>query len=565
MRKRDIYKYALVTMVASALFGCATNRADVKPLNLNEMSSVISEENQSSKEDISLDKSSVGDSEKMLSDEEDNAILDEAVPTASEPEKNAAGKMGAVSNPSDVKKSYEKFLANEEPVIIESYRLFGDLHSAFFNYEEKDGQAYLLSEIIHRILAEDNELNVKAIKYAYIDSMDKGSEQLLVSITTDWGDEEFSSGQNYTDYKFVVNNVEGQLKLLYENEEVFRYAVTINKYGYISTGTYSGFASDEYEYRILTEDGWNFVYGETFEAGNCLTPLKLFWDWEPVEVNLESLCEDGGAVWSYRFEEEGDANMTYSYAFWNDEGGPEYGPSVEEKLYGKNSPYRKAFEDAGVTIYTMSEVGDMISKREKELGITNKITDADEPEWNEIKDISAIIDAANKKTVSKAADNKIIDIDSNILKYRNIRYSDFVNMTGNEAEFYHNCYFISSIPDSSYEIVFLGGWNDNTFEAYLDDDSVGYMLQGKLKDFVNSDRSEIALDKIIEDLGVVSYEYREGGGTIYYVSDNYVRLNIDTGSDGKADMFMDVDIDPNRANVIKLDSCVYLYWNEEPM
>ena len=39
----------------------------------------------------------------------------------------------------------------------------------------------------------------------------------------------------------------------------------------------------------------------------------------------------------------------------------------------------------------MSEIEDIISKREEELGITDEIKEADEPEWIEIKDISGLI------------------------------------------------------------------------------------------------------------------------------------------------------------------------------
>lgn len=498
-----------------------------------------------------------------FTDQKDETIDDDAVPTTSEPGMNKTEDIRTSESSVDKKELYAKFLANEETVFIQSYRLFGSLHDILFD-KNKYEQDFLLSEIVQKILGEDSELYVKEIKYAYINPMDEGAEQLLVLITTDWGDLESSSGQSYTDYKLVVNYVDGKLILLYENEDIFRYAVTINKYGYISTGSYSGLASDEYEYRILTEDGWKFVYGESFEADNYLTPLTVLQNEQMMEVNLETLRDDGGAAWIYRLEEEGDMDSLCSYAFWNDKGEPEYGPGVEEKLYGKDSPYRKAFEKAGVKFYTMSEIEKMVSQKEKEIGITDKIKNAEEPEWINVKAIAGIINASNKKQISKTKSDKIIELDSSILGYRNIRYSDFYNMTGNEAEFYHNCYFIASIPGTSYEIVFLGGWDDNTFEAFIDDDSLGYMLQGKLKDFAKSVSSEITLDKVKDDLVVVSYEYREGGGTIYYVSDNYVRLNIDSGSDGKADMFMDVAIDPARPNVISLDADVYLYWDEEP-
>ena len=104
-------------------------------------------------------------------------------------------------------------------------------------------------------------------------------------------------------------------------------------------------------------------------------------------MNLESFSEDGGYVWEYCFEENGE--FLYSYSFSSEEK-PNY-VGLEEELYGKNSPYRKAFEDAGVKFYTMSEIEDMISKREKELGITDEIKNVDEPEWIEIKDTSGLI------------------------------------------------------------------------------------------------------------------------------------------------------------------------------
>ena len=234
-----------------------------------------------------------------------------------------------------------------------------------------------MSEIIHRVISEEDDSSVE-IKYTYIVPIEKEAEQLLVAITT-------GSGSPYeTVYKFVIGNVDGKLWLLYECVDHFRYEVSINKYGYIHECKYPGYCPPSDVYKIITEDGCKLIYGETYDCGSLITPLTLYQDGEIKEVNLESFSEDRGYVWEYRFEEEKDALCSYSFV--NEKREPDY-IGHEEKLYGKNSPYRKTFEDAGIKFYEMSEIEDMISKREEELGITDKIKDAGEPKWIEIKDI----------------------------------------------------------------------------------------------------------------------------------------------------------------------------------
>ncbi len=318
-------------------------------------------------------------------------IQDDAVPTASALGTFNTDALPQKANSNVNKELYEKFLANEAPVVINSYNMLGGLSSEILMNEKWNGKAFLLSEFIQILLSEDSDLNVTEIKYSYIDTMDIGAEQLLVSITTSWGDTDFSN-QNYTDYIFVINIIDGQLNLIFEDEAVFRYSVSVNKYGYIRQGSYTGYGSDVCEYRILTEDRWVYIYGEFFDCIH-ITPLKLFQNYQLKEVNLESLQNDGGAVLEYSFEEEGDMDKLYTYAFFNDSFWPDYVP--DELIYAEDSPYSKAFEDAGAKFYKMSEIEDIVSQREDELGVTDKIKNADEPEWFYIKDISSIVGGKN--------------------------------------------------------------------------------------------------------------------------------------------------------------------------
>lgn len=271
---------------------------------------------------------------------------------------------------------FEKFLANEEPVIFDLDN-FSDYVPYVFDYDKENKREYLLSEIIHRVKSEDEYGSSVEIKYAYIFPQEKEAEQLLVSIITG-----VNTAVSYN-HKFVIGNVDGKLWLLYECVDHFREEVYINKFGYIHECTYPGYCPPSNVYKIITEDGCKLIYGETYDCGSLLTPLKMNQDGEKKEVNLESFNEEDGCVWEYWFE---DGELC-SYSFVNENGEPDY-IGHEEKLYGKNSPYRKAFEDAGIKFYEMSEIKDMISKREEELGITDNIKDAGEPEWIEIKDIS---------------------------------------------------------------------------------------------------------------------------------------------------------------------------------
>ena len=261
---------------------------------------------------------------------------------------------------------FEKFLANEETVIVESDRLWvEDMYAD--DQPFANDKNYLFSELIHRVMEDDLSVD---IRYAYIVPIAKEPEQLLLSITI--GADTIVDSYNYV---FVIRDVDGKLKLSYGNIDHFREEVHINKFGYIDEHYYPGYRPPTHRYRILTEDGCKLIYGTTFECGDIIEPAQL-----------QSFSEDGGFIWNYWFEDKDFC----SYSFVNEKGEPDY-IGLEEKLYGKNSPYRKAFEDAGISFYEMSEIEDIISKREEELGITDEIKEADEPEWIEIKDISGLI------------------------------------------------------------------------------------------------------------------------------------------------------------------------------
>lgn len=267
---------------------------------------------------------------------------------------------------------FEKFLSNEESVIVESDRLWVEEKYADDQPFAND-KNYLFSELIHRVMEDDlsimeDDLSVD-IRYAYIVPIAKEPEQLLISITI--GADTIVDSYNYV---FVIRDVDGKLKLSYGNIDHFREAVHINKFGYIYECQYPGYRPPTDVYKILTEDGCKLIYGTTYECGDIIKPAQL-----------QSFSEDGGFIWDYWFEDKGFC----SYSFVNEKGEPDY-IGLEEKLYGKNSPYRKAFEDAGISFYEMSEIEDIISKKEEELGITDEIKEADEPEWIELKDIPGI-------------------------------------------------------------------------------------------------------------------------------------------------------------------------------
>lgn len=158
------------------------------------------------------------------------------------------------------------------------------------------------------------------------------------------------------------------------------------------------------------------------------------------------------------------------------------------------------------------------------------------------------------------AENKGIELNKDILKYKTLSYGDFAKETGQEAQPYHATRFVAQIPGKEYEIVFLGEFDDDKLEAYITDDSPALRIQGKVKDFVTSDNAEIDIEAAKDPLGIVGSNYREGAGTIYYVSDYYVTLDIDTDGDNAADIFMDVAIDKDNRGIITSDAYAFLYW-----
>lgn len=112
------------------------------------------------------------------------------------------------------------------------------------------------------------------------------------------------------------------------------------------------------------------------------------------------------------------------------------------------------------------------------------------------------------------------------------------------------------------DIIFEGKFDNDKLEAYIEDDSLCYRLQGRLSDFISCGSESVSFDDLSESIGLISFSYKESPGTIYYVSEKYVTLNLDTDSDGNADTFMDVSAEDESISAVDMNAYAFLYWQE---
>ncbi|MCM1087903.1 MAG: hypothetical protein NC419_07075 [Muribaculaceae bacterium] len=146
------------------------------------------------------------------------------------------------------------------------------------------------------------------------------------------------------------------------------------------------------------------------------------------------------------------------------------------------------------------------------------------------------------------SEKTVIHIAEAAEEYAAMPYHEFKERTGTEAEFYHGDRFIGEIPDSALSIIYMGKYDEDTAGAVLSDDDMPIRIQGSLGALLDGIMTEVSVAELSKALSAngaaeASYELLEGGGTAYYVGNQYVQIKFDSDKNGKYDRLLLISLD----------------------
>ena len=162
-----------------------------------------------------------------------------------------------------------------------------------------------------------------------------------------------------------------------------------------------------------------------------------------------------------------------------------------------------------------------------------------------------------------APNKSVVSISDAAKEYEFMSYKEFKEQTGNEAEFYHGDLFIGESADSSVCVVYSGEYNEDTGESVLSDEAVPIRIQGTLGALMNGIKEKMTLGEITESLSFennkkADFEILEGGGTAYYVGNDYVQIRFDSDEDGEYDRKLLIAYDKSEVEIVGSESVAWL-------
>ena len=151
-------------------------------------------------------------------------------------------------------------------------------------------------------------------------------------------------------------------------------------------------------------------------------------------------------------------------------------------------------------------------------------------------------------------------------EYETISYEEFKERTGNEAEFYHANLFSGEIPDSSLRVIYGGEYDEDIEGPVLPDDAMPIRIQGALGALMDGVEEEMSLAEFAEALSAKGateayFELLEGGGTAYYVGDQYAYIEFDSDQNGKYDSRLLISLDESTGETVDPESMAWLEMN----
>ena len=264
---------------------------------------------------------------------------------------------------------YTDFLMSDEKLYFNNY-MQEDYNGPLF----ETGKGYSLSDLMEKfkeIYYIDKE---PQINYSYIDCGNDGVSEFAIQFygMNIYGPEDDST------LVYVVKDIDGQLELCYTYETWARSESTLNSCGYYTSGGSNGASNHGFKSGYIDANGkWNFINYTEEEWDVSQLVMRNDQLSKVAEVAQTKTYDQDICVISTRFEENYDtSNYYYTYTVENE----------DDNLY-TDSVYKDIFDEAGVTYYTWEEMENMISEKEKSVGVTEEIKAAAEVEWLSIEQL----------------------------------------------------------------------------------------------------------------------------------------------------------------------------------
>ena len=222
------------------------------------------------------------------------------------------------------------------------------------------GQSYSLEEIVEALAKHEEysymELSLTNTEYSMIDCGNDGVPELLA--TAQLGDE-------YS-LLFIIKEIDGELVICYDQDSWSRSSTVVNEDGTIETSGSGGAAVHVYENAFVDANGdYKFYYGleETLSIYDEYYAFKTGEDY--VAINNEGLDWEHIGVRDYYFDPDYSTRTHYYTYFMFDDN---YMDVTTDADYDDYNPTKQKFTEAGINVYTMSEINDMLTSRAKEIG-----------------------------------------------------------------------------------------------------------------------------------------------------------------------------------------------------
>ena len=161
---------------------------------------------------------------------------------------------------------------------------------------------------------------------------------------------------------------------------------------------------------------------------------------------------------------------------------------------------------------------------------------------------SVFVTSARSAQGDSGADVHGLTINPQLLPYMEMKYGQFREQTGREAESYHAHYFQASVPGMEADAVFGGTYDEELGGPILADDDKLVRIEGNLGIIVNGITEEMTATEFVTAFDEATSALRavvmnDGGGTAYYVADNYMEIEFDYSGDSLEDALLQIALD----------------------
>ncbi len=301
------------------------------------------------------------------------------------------------------KKLYVDFLKNELSVSIKDYP---DIADGDYTAQQ------LLNALHDNYNFQWGTLELGAAEYAYIDcGLDSEPELALSFIFRD------TDGYNLELVEYIViKNIAGNLKFITSESGYYESVVSLNKAGCITFGGGNGIGAFNEAVRFVKADGSIQPAYSRFTEVNLKEPIIT--NSNLTRAQLEKMSVDmieydypGYSCEIYNFD-------SLNYEFGDDFDNEEYEKEVDrynaQNMYsfkdseGKSvmpsDAYLKLCADNGVKVYSADKMSGLLSERLLQIGLTQEIISAGEPEWAPMEGVKDMLSV--KAQIKTFVENK---------------------------------------------------------------------------------------------------------------------------------------------------------------